>query len=247
MANRSFVDSITETNTEIVIGGLTMRKVILACAALALAAAGSAKASEVYDQNLVHGVYYGTGNGLAPENFATVNNGSIELGLRAKLTPNVGGAGQVPGQIDGSNGVYVVPLGDAFNIDFSVDPTVGATPVSLANLTQKLTVTNELTGLTFVGDPSTFGNSTLGTTGAYQNSEKITFGFWNIGTYDANANDTYDVTLQVGSLTDQIDVQVGSGFTAAVPEPSTWAMMILGFCGIGFAAYRRKSKPLMAA
>ena len=36
--------------------------------------------------------------------------------------------------------------------------------------------------------------------------------------------------------------------TAAVPEPSTWAMMILGFCGIGFMAYRRKSKPaLMAA
>jgi len=35
---------------------------------------------------------------------------------------------------------------------------------------------------------------------------------------------------------------------AAVPEPSTWAMMILGFGGVGFLAYRRKSKPaLMAA
>ena len=34
----------------------------------------------------------------------------------------------------------------------------------------------------------------------------------------------------------------------AVPEPSTWAMMLLGFAGIGFMAYRRKSKPaLMAA
>jgi len=29
--------------------------------------------------------------------------------------------------------------------------------------------------------------------------------------------------------------------TAAVPEPSTWAMMILGFCGLGFMAYRRKN------
>ena len=27
---------------------------------------------------------------------------------------------------------------------------------------------------------------------------------------------------------------------AAVPEPSTWAMMILGFCGLGFLAYRKK-------
>ena len=27
---------------------------------------------------------------------------------------------------------------------------------------------------------------------------------------------------------------------SAVPEPSTWAMMILGFCGLGFMAYGRK-------
>jgi hypothetical protein len=29
-------------------------------------------------------------------------------------------------------------------------------------------------------------------------------------------------------------------FFSAVPEPSTWAMMILGFSGIGFIAYRRR-------
>jgi PEP-CTERM motif-containing protein len=39
-----------------------------------------------------------------------------------------------------------------------------------------------------------------------------------------------------------------NGNITGVPEPSTWAMMILGFAGIGFMAYRRKSKPaLMAA
>ena len=31
-------------------------------------------------------------------------------------------------------------------------------------------------------------------------------------------------------------------FSAAVPEPSTWAMMILGFAGVGFMAYRRRTK-----
>ncbi|MDA9522939.1 hypothetical protein XI06_22325 [Bradyrhizobium sp. CCBAU 11434] len=31
-----------------------------------------------------------------------------------------------------------------------------------------------------------------------------------------------------------------SGLITPVPEPSTWAMMILGFCGLGFMAYRRK-------
>jgi hypothetical protein len=32
------------------------------------------------------------------------------------------------------------------------------------------------------------------------------------------------------------------GFLAipAVPEPSTWAMMLIGFAGLGFAAHRRE-------
>jgi hypothetical protein len=33
----------------------------------------------------------------------------------------------------------------------------------------------------------------------------------------------------------------------AVPEPSTWAMMILGFLGLGFLAYRRKNSSLRLA
>ena len=37
------------------------------------------------------------------------------------------------------------------------------------------------------------------------------------------------------------------GQIAAIPEPSTWAMMILGFVGLGFTAYRRKSKPALMA
>ena len=31
-----------------------------------------------------------------------------------------------------------------------------------------------------------------------------------------------------------------SEHVGAVPEPSTWAMMLLGFAGVGFAAYRKK-------
>jgi PEP-CTERM motif len=34
-------------------------------------------------------------------------------------------------------------------------------------------------------------------------------------------------------------------FSGAVPEPSTWAMMILGFAGVGFMAFRRKAKPAL--
>ena len=44
--------------------------------------------------------------------------------------------------------------------------------------------------------------------------------------------------------------EIGS-FTAtlapAVPEPSTWAMLLMGFCGLGFMAYRRKNAALRFA
>ena len=39
----------------------------------------------------------------------------------------------------------------------------------------------------------------------------------------------------VGNILDNVQV-------AAVPELSTWAMMLIGFGGIGFLAYRRSKK-----
>ena len=41
------------------------------------------------------------------------------------------------------------------------------------------------------------------------------------------------------------DLIVKFQYVAAVPEPSTWAMMLLGFAGVGFFAYRRKQKPAL--
>lgn len=40
---------------------------------------------------------------------------------------------------------------------------------------------------------------------------------------------------------------VSLNVTSAVPEPSTWAMMILGFAGVGFLAYRRRKGATLAA
>jgi hypothetical protein len=49
------------------------------------------------------------------------------------------------------------------------------------------------------------------------------------------------------NLTTPFNVEPVSA-VAAIPEPSTWAMILLGFAGIGFMAYRRKVRPaLMAA
>jgi PEP-CTERM motif len=71
---------------------------------------------------------------------------------------------------------------------------------------------------------------------------------WGSDTYSFVANGT-SATLQFSVTNQQYDVGLDSvSISSAVPEPSTWAMMILGFAGIGFMAYRRKSKlALMSA
>jgi hypothetical protein len=71
---------------------------------------------------------------------------------------------------------------------------------------------------------------------------------------DAGAGE-WSVTLTTPLLFTNLVFQPGDGGTSAaqgdfafvnltvsaVPEPSTWAMMILGFFGVGFMAYRRKA------
>jgi hypothetical protein len=53
------------------------------------------------------------------------------------------------------------------------------------------------------------------------------------GTYYVEVTGTNNVTrLGVG----------GSVITSTVPEPSTWAMMALGFIGLGCAAFRGSAK-----
>jgi len=69
-----------------------------------------------------------------------------------------------------------------------------------------------------------------------------------------NASHVYSFALDTGALTaTQLHFGVSDGnfsdnsgqfliTISAVPEPSTWAMMILGFGGLGFLAYRRRNR-----
>jgi hypothetical protein len=54
---------------------------------------------------------------------------------------------------------------------------------------------------------------------------------------------SWDTTTGVGDP----HGSVTSFAIAAVPEPSTWVMILLGFAGAGFVASRRKSKPALIA
>jgi PEP-CTERM motif len=53
----------------------------------------------------------------------------------------------------------------------------------------------------------------------------------------ATGHDTFTVSFRNDPAFDALD---SFSVASAVPEPSTWAMMILGFMGVGFMAYRRK-------
>jgi hypothetical protein len=76
--------------------------------------------------------------------------------------------------------------------------------------------------------------------------------------FAVEGNSIYSVNLTNGVLTFDSTFAGGLGaangaaflnesVTTAVPEPSTWAMMLLGFAGVGFMAYRRKAKPALIA
>jgi hypothetical protein len=57
------------------------------------------------------------------------------------------------------------------------------------------------------------------------------------------ANQTFAFRIIDGSLAASgNDFAIDNLVLAAVPEPSTWAMMILGFAGVGFMAYRRRNQ-----
>jgi hypothetical protein len=74
-------------------------------------------------------------------------------------------------------------------------------------------------------------------------AQVVPVGQWNGYSYTFTAPTTASYTLDynfVAGLTPAKDVLLANVNISAVPEPSTWAMMILGFAGLGFMAYRRK-------
>ena len=62
-------------------------------------------------------------------------------------------------------------------------------------------------------------------------------GIFIIGFLDSTAN-AIPATQESGAYPNGVALTLAS----AVPEPSTWAMMILGFAGVGYMTYRRRKQ-----
>ena len=69
-------------------------------------------------------------------------------------------------------------------------------------------------------------------------------GFFNEGTVD---RPSFQATANSGAIFTTGPTSGGGG-QPTVPEPSTWAMMLIGFAELGFAAFRRaKAHPALMA
>jgi len=51
-------------------------------------------------------------------------------------------------------------------------------------------------------------------------------------------------SIDVGTSNDSLGFGLGGG--SFVPEPSTWAMLMLGFAGLGFAGWRKAKRPALS-
>ena len=75
--------------------------------------------------------------------------------------------------------------------------------------------------------------TTAGNPGGYWNLWSDASGDYSL--YESNRAGDYPITISGGNLD-----------PTAVPEPSTWLMMLIGLAGVGSAAYRRSRKDRLA-
>ncbi len=69
------------------------------------------------------------------------------------------------------------------------------------------------------------------------------------GTFTASSSTTIrfgDLGGLANTQANNVDFVLDNVSITAVPEPSTWAMMIMGFAGVGFMTYRRSRKAQLA-
>jgi hypothetical protein len=136
-----------------------------------------------------------------------------------------------------------IPAGGVAGGTFLAAGTTAGQPATL-------TFTSPINYLSFLwGSPDTYNDLTIkSTAGTYE----FTAASLNFAVTDGNQAFSQYVQFNTTSPGETIisaifsnspaqDAFETANFSvAAVPEASTWAMMILGFAGIGFTAYRRK-------
>ena len=173
-------------------------------------------------------------------------------------TQNIGATGAwtvTSGSVDWIGNYWASPTAGGGSVDMDGNGSVGAIQQNLIGLTvgQRYQVSFFLSGNPDGGivppeNPKFLGVNVNGapdqqysyTLTAANSKTNMLYG---LETYSFLATATGE-TLNFESLdvptTNSYGPVIGGVSISAVPEPSTWAMMLLGFLGMGFVAYRRK-------
>ncbi|MBO9582446.1 MAG: PEPxxWA-CTERM sorting domain-containing protein [Sphingobium sp.] len=183
-----------------------------------------------------------------------ITNGSFESGLTGWTTS---GSGTTPGigitviTTGGTNSTGYgdnVPVYDGTHAVFFVDDNANETlsqSVSLVGGTHYTLSFALFATSSGAANPYTFslkdsvGASVLGT----NLSSNVPVGVWTPYSYSFQAASTGNFTLAfnfVSGQTPSKDVILDAVNITAVPEPASWALMLMGFGGLGFAMRQRR-------
>lgn len=151
---------------------------------------------------------------------------------------------------------------DGFTVDFSTSGLF-----DLANGTANIRPparSKSYPDLTIVADRFTFTDLLFGLQMADLGTDSLTVQAWDGATLEgqwdltgishdkddkfaivASANQLFtEVVLTAGSDSGIFETkQLNFSGVSAIPEPSTWAMMLIGFAGLGYAGYRTSKSP----
>jgi len=217
-------------------------KLVALSAALSLSA-GSALAADTITYNSApnDGWVFGSGNNYTPANTAVLTTDSNQQ-VYLRFHQN-----SVVAPASSSNGVYSFALGTTpLNFDWGVEANKSLSLFNYQGLSALITITNIGTGDVVTYNPFAFlplGYDNKFQSGSVQNSFQLN---WPSALdFDPGIDNTYKVTFDVNGLTGgakslSIFAQLGAG-AGAVPEPATWAMMIMGLGIVGASMRRRRT------
>jgi hypothetical protein len=204
-----------------VLGALKMKaRLIFACTAFALA-----------------------GTLSIPANADLIVNGGFEANGSAVKVPS-GWTADAAYNAFSYNTLITSPVYDG-SYSLRISNNFGQTPPTLSQTFSDQIGTEYIASfyaLANVSDANSYIKVSVGSQGVTQ-TQDTTNGTWEhfSFTFTGIGSDTLKISAINSPAFYYVD-DVSVNAVGGVPEPSTWAMLILGFAGIGFMAYRRRNK-----
>jgi hypothetical protein len=138
---------------------------------------------------------------------------------------------------------------------FNLDKSITAADVTVTTLAPPTFMfTAPVNGVP--GPSGGFGDFTAGLQGNWKGTSNnfagpidFTIAGVSVSDFVANSNGFFAVADILGPLgTGEVGGMIETTITqhSSVPEPSTWAMLLIGFAGLGFAGYRKAKTPRTA-